>query len=50
MYKGNPTVLDSEFHAVDSGFRVLGWVPAFLPVELEILDFGFQSLAGFRIR
>ena len=47
--KGNPTVLDSEFRAVDSGFQVLGWVSAFLSVELEILDCGFQSLAGFRI-
>ena len=33
--KGNPAVLDSEFHAVDSGFQVLGtgflvrgtWIP-----------------------
>ena len=34
------TILDSEFHAIDSGFKVLGtWD----------LDSGFQSLVEFRI-
>ena len=39
------TVLDSEFHAVDSGFQVLAIDSSLYQWNL---DFGFQSLVRFR--
>ena len=41
---GSKTVLDSGFHAVDSGFQVLD-----SSLCQWNLDSGFQCLVGFRI-